>query len=212
MANSIYDGEFLNNFQSYRNKQRLAGGQIDPRVVGSLAEADLNSRYADQRSRRSQDLQEKSINNQYALGQAGLAQSAANSAQNYDFLRKQLSAQKSSAGISNMGSIANILLQGGALANKAGLWGEQPKPSEQELYYKDLRERNATQGMVMPSLYSPSYAATQGPSADEWSYGGGFDGGYDSYSPPNMDSYASAQGPSDDEWLYNTFIDYFDSF
>jgi hypothetical protein len=192
MANSIYDGEFLNNFQSYRNKQRLAGGQIDPRVVGSLAEADLNSRYADQRSRRSQDLQEKSINNQYALGQAGLAQSAANSAQNYDFLRKQLSAQKSSAGIGNMGSIANILLQGGALTNKMGLWGgDTATPSSYP--------------SSTPSLYNSA-------SGNEFGTDGDWFSGPDTYDTPNMDSYASTQGPSDDEWLYNTFKDYFDSF
>ena len=129
MANSIYDGDFLNNFQSYRNKQRLAGGQIDPRVVGSIAEADLNSRYADQKSRRSQDLQEKSINNQYELGKLGLEQNAYNTAQNYALNRKLLSAQKSSANVGNMGSIANILMNGAALGNKMGLWGGQANQS-----------------------------------------------------------------------------------
>jgi hypothetical protein len=185
MANSIYDGEFLNNFKSYRNKQRLVGGQIDPRVVGSLAEADLNSRYADQRSRRSLDLQEKSINNRYELGQTGLAQSAAMN-------NRILDAQKKSAGISNMGSIANILLQGGALDNKMGLWGgDTATPSSYP--------------SSTPSLYNSA-------SGNEFGTDGDWFSGPDTYDTPNMDSYASSQGPSDDEWLYNTFKDYFDSF
>jgi hypothetical protein len=189
MANSIYDGDFLNNFQSYRNKQRLAGGQIDPRVVGSIAEADLSSRYADQRSRRSQDLQEKSINNQYELGQAGLAQSSAMN-------NKILDAQKKSAGISNMGSIANILMQGTALGNKLGLYGPQPKESLTDQWIRrDLEQKYAS--TPTPSLYNSSYAATQGPSIDEWSSGVG----YDSIDIPDMTSYAATQGPSMDEWF-----------
>jgi hypothetical protein len=145
MANSIYDTDFNNNFQSYRNKQRLMGGQIDPRAVGALAEADLNARYSDQRSRRSQDLQERSINNQYALGQAGLAQSGAMN-------NRILDAQKQSAGIGNMGSIANILMSGVGLGNKMGLWGAQPKESSMDLYYRDLlNERQASRSAS--SLY-----------------------------------------------------------
>jgi hypothetical protein len=153
MANSIYDN-FGDNLGTYKRKQRLSGGQIDPRVVGSLAEADLNSRYADQRSRRSQDLQERSINNQYALGQAGIAQSQASLAQSQAMNDKILKAQEQSAGIGNMGSIANILMSGVGLGNKMGLWGAQPKESSMEMYYKNLlNERQGSQGASMPSLY-----------------------------------------------------------
>jgi hypothetical protein len=153
MANSIYDN-FGDNLGTYKRKQRLAGGQIDPRVVGSLAEADLNARYADQKSRRSLDLQERSINNQYALGQAGLAQSGAMN-------NRILDAQKQSAGIGNMGSIANILMSGVGLGNKMGLWGAQPKESSMELYYKNLlNERQASQSV--PSLYDSADYGTGG--------------------------------------------------
>lgn len=64
---SIYDNNFMELFQKYRNKQRLTGRQLDPNVVGSLAEADLNARYTDQRSRKAQDIQQDAIDKNYDI-------------------------------------------------------------------------------------------------------------------------------------------------
>jgi hypothetical protein len=200
MANSIYDGEFLNNFQSYRNKQRLAGGQIDPRAVGALAEADLNALYSDQRSRRSQDLQERSINNQYELGKAGLAQSGS-------INNRILDAQKRSAEKGNMGSIANILMEGLRTGNKMGLYGPQPKQSEMELYYKDLREQNASRGTSMPSLYSQEAPQV---GSNNYNYDAAL-WDYNNSSVPSVDIPTDYGTSGGDYWeeMANEFADYF---
>jgi len=122
---SIYDTNFQDLYQKYRNKQRLAGGQIDPGVVGSLAEADLNARYADQKSRRAQDLQQQSINNSYDIANRTLTQNSA-------LANKQLSAQKSSDNISNLASILPYVGSLYRTGQEAGLWGaKQPTAQEQ---------------------------------------------------------------------------------
>ncbi|HEY9758837.1 MAG TPA: hypothetical protein V6C97_26955 [Oculatellaceae cyanobacterium] len=59
---SIYD--FPTASQQYINRQRLRGGTVDPNVMGAFLSADLDARYADQKSRRAQDLTQQQINNQ----------------------------------------------------------------------------------------------------------------------------------------------------
>ena len=58
---SLYDTNFLRNFIAYRNKQRLMGQQINPNVIGAMAEGDLSARYANQDNKRKLSLYEKSL-------------------------------------------------------------------------------------------------------------------------------------------------------
>lgn len=136
---SIYDfdGAFLN----YRNKQRLNGGQIDPRVVGALAEADLNARYNDQKSRRALDLQEKSINNSYDLASKNLAQNASQFAQN-------MRAQKSTGGTNALLAAAGLIPSIAGAGKSLGLWGQEaPDPLRESMtkYYTMLANQNQPQ-------------------------------------------------------------------
>jgi len=119
---SIYDTNFQDLYQKYRNKQRLAGGQIDPGVVGALAEADLNARYTDQKSRRAQDLQEKAINNSYDIANRQMANSMA-------LADRQTKAQKQAGMYSALASLPTLALTGYKLGKESGLWGVDSIPT-----------------------------------------------------------------------------------
>jgi hypothetical protein len=166
---SIYD--FGSNFQKYRNKQRLAGGTVDPAVVGSLAEADLNARYADQRSRRSQEIQQDSINKNYELAKN-------NQAINTYLANRQREDQKQAGLYSALASLPTIALTGYKMGKEAGLWGENKPSALEEAQTNYL---NYLMGQNRPSLYDYS------PNSVNVSYPSDF-GGY-SYNPsPTVDS------------------------
>jgi hypothetical protein len=149
---SIYDSNFDNNYQTYRNKQRLAGGQIDPRAIGAIAEADISARYADQRSRRSQDLQQQSIDNSYELGKANLAQQGVQSDRAYAMAKAQDKTQKQSAMIGNLTSMPGLALAGYKTGQDAGLWGKQTPSELQQEQAAYLRRLNNPQGVQAMSL------------------------------------------------------------
>lgn len=109
---SIYD--FDNSYQKYRNRQRLTGGQIDPNVVGALAEADLNARYANNKSQRALDIQQQSVNNAKTAND-----------QQMTLANRQLAAQKASSNISNLASIPGYGLALYKVGQDAGLWGQK---------------------------------------------------------------------------------------
>lgn len=138
---SIYD--FGSNYQKYRNKQRLTGGTVDPAVVGSLAEADLNARYADQRSRRSQDIEQDSINKNYELAKT-------NQVINTYLANRQRGVQKQAGLYSALTSLPTIALTGYKMGKEAGLWGENKPSALEEAQTNYL---NYLMGQNRPSLY-----------------------------------------------------------
>lgn len=171
---SIYDN-FGNAFQQYRNKQRLAGGVIDPGVVGALAEADLNARYSDQRSRRSQDLQQQAIDNSYNLG-----------LQNLELNRDKLAADKSS---NLMQSLFSLPMYAGSIygmGKEAGLWGTKEQDPLAAAQTNLINAWANKMSSSSPSLYDYGTGVSSG-------YGDLFDAMFDfGGSSPSIDTYGTS--------------------
>jgi hypothetical protein len=130
---SIYDSNFLDNYNAYKNKQSLTGGMVDPRVVGSLAQGDLEARYANVDKKKSLALQERGMN----LNEQQLAQQTLNSNRNYDLSLQGLrNSERSAKDQKQQGMISGLMqlpmmgLTGYNIGKQMGLWGE---PSKNEL-------------------------------------------------------------------------------
>ena len=183
MAQSIYDTNFLDNYTAYRNKQRLAGGQIDPRMVGALAEADLSARYSNQDKKKALSLQEQQMNNQTAYQNASLAQQGAQ-------FNKSVDVSKQNNLMSTLFNAPNYAMSLYKMGTDAGLWGAKQPTTQIPPLTPSFGTPNLSDGTA-PQSWSPADVSWSGNS-----------------SPTYNDSYSVGSQEYDDlaklwdEWAY----------
>jgi len=127
---TLYDTDFNRNYTTYRNKQRLAGQPVNPNVIGSLAEADLSARYANQDKKRALGLQEQQITNNQT-----------NADRNYNLSLQRLAmdedAQKAQEKQGLYSAIGNVLPAAMATygaGKEMGWWGKDKKTTTPTLF------------------------------------------------------------------------------
>ena len=170
---SLYDTNFLRNFIAYRNKQRLMGQQINPNVIGAMAEGDLSARYANADNKRKLSLYEKS-----------LTDAQANADRNYGLEVSKLGmakdaqkAQEKQGLYTGLAAIPQAAMATYGLGKQFGWWGGD-KSSK--------------------SIYTPGASAYDYSSMNpEQSYS--YD--MDVFSPPGSYGENAGSGQSGDSWL-----------
>lgn len=121
---SLYDTNFLRNYIAYRNKQRLMGQQIDPNVIGSLAEGDLSARYANQDNKRKLSLYEKSLTD----AQTNADRNYGLEVQRMGMAKDAQKAQEKQGLYSMLTAVPVAAMSGYALGEKFGWWGGEKAP------------------------------------------------------------------------------------
>lgn len=120
---SLYDTNFLRNYIAYRNKQRLMGGQLDPNVIGSLAEGDLSARYANADNKRKLSLYEKSLTD----AQSNADRNYNLSLQEMGLKKDALKANQRNSMMQGLAAIPQTGLAIYGIGKNEGWWGDKKK-------------------------------------------------------------------------------------